>query len=423
MNKLNFDSQFQKLTYAYEEVWWKTNKAFPELDTKTSFWNKKLKEFATNRFIEDFLEYIKKFPENQQEKIQWRIEVQQLLDKFILETDIITENDKEILLDKSLIKSTKDFINEAKLFNDKMDIGDIGQALRNLWIINITQLLMCKKPEISPSIFGYSMLYPYTDNYLDDTNISLDNKKDFNDKLEKRLTGEFIKDANEHEKDVFALVSLIESQYDRKEYPEVFQSLSMIHKAQKESIKQQHKVTSFYESDILGISFKKGGASVLTDAYLVTGELNDKYKEFFFGYGVLLQLCDDLQDAKEDLKNNHMTMISQMATKHPLDNITNGIINFIIDLLNNASCFNGENINQLKTLIRKNCVLLVYFAIAKNKSFYSSNYYKNIKLYFPYTDKYMKKIGKKLKSKFSKLEESYNGTTVEDILLYVFDYD
>ncbi|SHH19315.1 hypothetical protein [Clostridium grantii] len=423
MNEVTFNTQFQELTYAYEEIWWSTNKQFPKLDNRTSFWDKKRKEFSTDRFIEDFLKNIKSFPENQQEKFKWRIEFQKLLNKFILEIGIISENDKEILLNKDLIKSTQDFINESKLFNEKMPMEDIGQALRNLWIINISQLLLSKKPEISPSIFGYSMLYPYTDNYLDDISISLENKKEFNNKLARRLKGELIKVNNDHEKQVFALVSMIESQYDRNEYSSIFHSLAMIHNAQRESVKQQHKKSTPYETDILGISLKKGGASVLTDAYLINGELNDKCKEFFFGYGFLLQLCDDLQDAKEDLKNGNMTMFSQIATKYPLDNITNGLINFIFDLLNNETCFKCENLEQLKTLIRKNCSLLTYFAIARNKSFYSTYYYKNIKAYFPYTDRYMNNLGKKMKNKFSKLEESYNGTKVEDILLYALDYN
>ncbi len=35
--------------------------------------------------------------------------------------------------------------------------------------------------------------------------------------------------------------------------------------------------------------------------------------EFCIGYGFLLQISDDLQDIKEDLKYNHKTIITEMA--------------------------------------------------------------------------------------------------------------
>ncbi len=418
MRKTIQETRLHDLMQKYTKIWWDIDKQFPKLDYKTSYWDKKKNEINTDRFIEDFLKSISNFPKDKKQKIEWKMEVQKLINKFILEVNIITEEDKEILFSEDLINSTKQFIKEAKTFNEKLTIEEIGQALRNLWIINIIQLLLCKKSELTSSVLGYSMLYPYTDNYLDDVNISTDDKKIFNNKLERRLKGESIKAINNHEKDVFSLVSKIESQYEREQYPQIYDSLLMIHKAQEESFKKQEKKSVPYEINILGISFEKGGTSVLTDAYMANGTLTNECVEFFFGYGVLLQLCDDLQDAKEDLKNSHMTIISQIATKYPLDSITNALINFTCDLLDKMECFEIENINEVKALIKKNCVLLIYFSISKNELFYSDFYYRRIKEYFPYTARYMNKLNKKIKAKFSKLEKSYNGIKVEDIILY-----
>jgi hypothetical protein len=421
MQKENFETQFKNMLNTYTQIWWSTNKSFPNLAVKTSYWIKRKNEKTIEIFIKDFLKYIRDFPKNESDKVKWKTQVQKLLNKFIQESSIITESDKNILFNEDLINSTKLFIKEAKEFNEKLTAEDIGQALRNLWILNIIQLLLSKKSECTPSTFGYSMLYPYTDNYLDDVNISREDKKKFNTRLAKRLKGESLDSINDHENDIFTLISKIESQYKREEYPDIFYSLSMIQRAQQESILQQGKKTSPYETDILGISFKKGGASVLADAYIANGTLSNEYADFFFGYGILLQLCDDLQDAKEDLKNCTMTVFSQLTSKYPLDNITNSLINFTCDLLDNANYFKASNINELKELIRKNCILLIYFAIAKNKSFYSSPYYKEIKAYLPYTPSYMNNLHKKLKGKFSKLDESYNDTKVEDILLYALE--
>ena len=51
--------------------------------------------------------------------------------------------------------------------------------------------------------------------------------------------------------------------------------------------------------EIIKISFKKGGLSVLTDAYLIKGTLSLDEIIGAFGLGIALQLIDDLQDVKQ----------------------------------------------------------------------------------------------------------------------------
>ncbi|GAA0179386.1 hypothetical protein SH2C18_22650 [Clostridium sediminicola] len=420
MIKSSINNQCKIFLEQYKEMWWETDKNFHELGLKTGYWYKKKKERETEKFIKTFIEYIEKFPAGPKEKIIWKEKVNTLITNFVNSSNIIDKKHKDILFSKELMKSTEEFVNEARSFNDSMAMEDIGQAMRNVWIMNIIQLLLNKKVEFTPAMFGYSMLYPYTDNYLDDNNISMECKKNFNSRFEVRLKGEKISPENEYEIDIFNLVSRIESQYERKEYSEVFQSLLLIHNAQRKSIIQQDKKSVPYEKDILGISFEKGGSSVLADGYLVNGNLSKKNAFFFFGYGILLQICDDLQDAKEDYDNNHMTIISQIATKYPLDSITNSLINFTLKLTDDMKEFSGDNIDVLKDIIRKNCILLIYFAIAKNKKFYSGCYYNEIKNYFPYTPRFMNGFYKRLKKKYSRLKDCYNGIKVEEILMYAF---
>ncbi|HAG42158.1 MAG TPA: hypothetical protein DCL31_00580 [Clostridium sp.] len=268
-------------------------------------------------------------------------------------SSLINNEDKEILFSRELLKGTEDFINAAKTFDSNISIEDIGQAMRNVWIMNILQMLFEMKVAFTDSIFGYSMLYPYTDNYLDNPQISKEEKVNTNERLEKRLKGELIEPNNEYEKRVFDLVSKIENTFARETYPEVFQSLIYIYNGQVKSMIQQGKRTSPYETDILGISIEKGGSSVLADGYLVKGKLSYEEARFCYGYGILLQICDDLQDATEDLESNHMTIISQLAEKWDLDNITNGLINFTINLIDGVECFQCKNIKEIKQLIKK----------------------------------------------------------------------
>ncbi len=60
-----------------------------------------------------------------------------------------------------------------KAFDPTMSDESVFQALRNLWVIHNLQLFLEGKIALSPAGFGYSMLYPWTDNYLDNPQIAV----------------------------------------------------------------------------------------------------------------------------------------------------------------------------------------------------------------------------------------------------------
>jgi hypothetical protein len=67
---------------------------------------------------------------------------------------------------------SKNFFYKARDFGQELTPENIYQGLRNVWIMNGLQLMMNLPVEITPSVFAYSMIYPYSDNLLDDPNIS-----------------------------------------------------------------------------------------------------------------------------------------------------------------------------------------------------------------------------------------------------------
>ena len=95
----------------------------------------------------------------------------------------------------------------------------------------------------------------------------------FNHRFQRRLQGEDVRPANAYEATISQLVGMIESQWDRARYPQVYESLLAIHAAQARSLGLVAPGASPYELDVLGISFEKGGTSVLADGYLVAGWL------------------------------------------------------------------------------------------------------------------------------------------------------
>jgi len=387
------------------EQWWKSDRNFNLDMKKYTKEEKKNKEKNLDKYIDLIIKKLNEFPEEDTKKEKWENEFNYIIDSFIeseketFKLGIINKGIKE-----DFFNSTKSFIREAKKFNKSLSYMDIGQAMRNVWIVNILQAAFGEKVRLSKAIFGYSMLYPYTDNYLDNTDINNIEKKNFNNNLKRRLKGEIIKVENYYEESVYKLVSKIEEDFERDNYCELYEALLSIHEGQIKSLKQQEVITIPYEEDILGISIEKGGASVLVDGFLTKGKINKEEISFCIFYGFMLQLADDLQDIKADIDNSHTTIMSQLAPKYNLDNIVNKLINFTVSLLEEESCFKGENIQELKELIKTNCIMLILFSVILSKEFFSAQYIKNIDEYLPFSIKYIENIKFKVRKKFKKIE-------------------
>ena len=309
---------------------------------------------------------------------------------------------------KDFFKCTEEFLESSKAFDQSLSMEDIGQALRNVWIINILQAVMGEKVRLTSAILGYSLLYPYTDNFLDDSSISREDKMEFNNRLMCRLKGERLTPFNSHEEKVYALVELIEKDFHREEYRELYLALQYINLGQIESVKQQYSPGNIFpigREELLDISLLKGGSSVLVDGYLVRGRLTHEEIDFSLGYGFMLQLGDDLQDVEEDYSNSHITLMTSDISKGSLDLMATKLINFTVSLIQNLSCADkGEEIG-LKEMIKINCIMLVLFSVVKAKGYFSSEYINSLKVHLPYSIDHIEGLREKI-SKWYKTSNS-----------------
>ncbi|HEY8890641.1 MAG TPA: hypothetical protein VIM70_10330 [Clostridium sp.] len=418
MDNLILSNIVEKFKEKNIKSWWNTDKCFPTLKVEISFKEKILQEKHMNKFLNDLFFHLKKCPKNENEQADWRNILWSMIKTFGHSCGF-TEEEINGDFSKSLPSITHTFICDVKEFDNSITLDKMVQALRNVWIMNILQVLFDIKVECTPSVFAYSMLYPYTDNYLDSTEISFEEKKAINERFKLRLEGKQIKGSNPYEEGLFKLVSIIESQYPRDCYREIYEGLLCIHAAQCKSLIQQKGMRSPYEMDILGISTEKGGTSVLADAYLVHGGMNDAQADFIFAYGTLLQFCDDLQDAKEDLKNGHMTIFSQTSEKWNLDSITNALFDFSNKIMDLDDGFISKE-SQMKNFLKKNLVSLIFEAISQNYNLYSKEYIKNIEKYYSFRMSYTRKLYKKIKNNYSNFE-SIHGFSIDDVLLIATD--
>ncbi|KPI50839.1 flagellar protein FliS [Clostridioides difficile] len=379
-----------------EDTW---NNSSVELSENIETYSKnsqKKSEKELDKLIDTLSTHLKKYPSDFVLRRMW-VKKGEVFLQNTLEKDNIFKLEKMDVEDrKKFLGITKQFIRDARKFDDDLPISDIMQAMRNVWISNALQLLFDKEVYYSKANFAYSMLYPYTDNYLDNTNINETDKVLFNSWLEKRLLGEQIKPNNYHESKVSQMIDYIESVYPREKFKEVYESLLLIFKSQVKSLKQQDRKSNLCKEELLSISIEKGGSSVLVDGHLISGLMTKEEIEFCIGYGFLLQVSDDLQDIKEDLKFNHETVMTETIKNGTLDKITNKLINFTIELIDGFK-INNKN-ESVITMIKNDCLMLILFSVVYNAEFFSKEYIKEIEKFIPYTISYSLEIKEKFKN-------------------------
>jgi hypothetical protein len=259
-------------------------------------------------------------------------------------------------------------------FDPNLSMADTFQACRNTWIACGSQALLGQPMELTPSILAYSLLYPYSDNYLDQPELPVAEKFLFSERFHQRLLGRQLPVRNPRETAIWTMVQLIEEQYPRPLFPQVYDCLLGIHQAQEQSIAQlaggglEKACDSL---DVLRISCAKGGSSVVADACLAHPWLTAEESRFAFDWGVLLQLGDDLQDVREDLRRGSVTLFTRAAAEgKPLDSLVVQLFNFSEQVASRMDRLpNGAP--SLKNLLRISWRLLILMAVAESQTFFS----------------------------------------------------
>jgi len=346
---------------------------------KTSYLRKILNEKEIQKLLDSLISKIKSYKNINPYELS--IKDSEEIKKIIISHLLVFDKGKyffdkpflKFFIDKGYLDVAEDFINRAKKEDGNLSGEEIFQAMRNVWIMNSLQIIWGMSLDLTPSIYAYSMLYPYTDNLLDNKDLDLQEKSRFNHILTKTLKGEKQISSNDHENRVFALIQDIESQYNREDFTQVYDSILFIQEAQIESLKQDQN-TTMTEDDILPISFFKGGSSVLADAFLVKGNLSKEEMEFSFEYGAFLQLLDDLQDTIEDKVEGHQTIFS-INDKVILDKNIHKLISYIFEV-NTPNSGDSQAMVFMKEVIGSCSLIMVMDAVGRNhscrkKSFFS----------------------------------------------------
>ena len=259
----------------------------------------------------------------------------------------------------------------ARDFDPALKPTDIYQAARNAITFHCLQQLLGVPVRPTPSSTAYSLLYPYTDNYLDNQSLGMASKLAFGDRLAQRLRGDSVRPATSHERRIFKLVEMIEGEHRRSERPRVFDSLLAIHAAQQNSLVLLHRGFGLATNQIVDISIEKGGTSVLADGYLTTGDLTAEQAECVYGLGVFLQLRDDLEDVTDDIKNGQQTVFSSLSVGQRLDEPTARALAIGSAVIDRLDCFPCPAASSLCDLMRRSLRLTITDAAASSAKRYS----------------------------------------------------
>lgn len=286
----------------------------------------------------------------------------------------LDEQQLRLLLHGGLSSIGTELARQARRFDPDVRLTDVLQASRNAWTACGLQMLFGLKMRLTPSIFAYSMLYPYSDNYMDDPAIGGTEKRGFSTRFGQRLAGADVLPSNERESAIWRLVALIEGEYPRSQYPQVFSSLGMIQRAQEQSLLLIRNGVGPHAVDIERLSFAKGGTSVLADAYLAAGTLEPAQARFAFHWGVLLQLADDLQDVEEDRLAGVRTVFTRDAESTTLDESTSRTLAFAQWVMRLIDQLPAKEVGVLAGLIRRSSLSLIVRSVGEAGPLYSAGF-------------------------------------------------
>ena len=380
------------------DAWRSTPSRLPALGPEISRWRQWRHAAATSRLIDEIALRIDEHPEHTTEQPAWRDGLRTTLQDFGERHFGWPDGYRRLLFGDAFYESSVAFARQARAFDPSLRLEDLWQAMRNVWIGNNLQMLFDVPVSLTQGLFAYSMLYPVTDNVLDAPDRSRFEKRAFNDRFGLRLQGHGMTARNTWESNAFALVDQIEAEFPRRCYPDVWESILAIHRGQVDSLRQHGR--RLPESELCEISFAKGGASVLADLYLIVGEPSSVQERFAFGYGVFLQLLDDLQDATIDRIAGHHTLFTLASESGAVDELTARLMHFIDVILDRERAGANAATRDCLDLIRRNCHCMLAAVMSAQPAMFSRRFRRSVERQWPLSFRAMRRLRRRAQQRF-----------------------
>lgn len=317
-----------------------------------------------------------------------------------LEADLMELLEKEKILSlynwmdrqqlEAFKREAKHFTNSVRAFDESLRPAQIWQTLRNYFIYAMILDMQGKEQHAGDPILAYSLLYPYTDNYIDDARITRQDKERYNRMIASKLKDEAVTPHNALEEKTCRLLDMILTAYEGSARKKITETLLTLLEAQNNSIRQQK--TPLTEAQILEISIRKGSTSVLADYLFAATDWREYEENFYLKFGFLLQLVDDLQDIEEDRNAGSQTLMTGAESRQQLEQYTNRLLWFSWHVIRDFEPVNPG----LKGFVLKHCVEISLLTAAANQQFFSREYLKALETYLPFSLDFLKKMKKQM---------------------------
>lgn len=338
---------------------------------------KKKNEAQLRTVIKQIRQQMQLFPSALEQRKKWRQAFGESIKKGLSQDTIFGIGMLEEKVRFRVLESIQIFISKTRAFDDKIEMEDIAQAMSNFLVYVMMAELEGAEDYVQNAVWSYSLLYPYTDNILDDVTISSKEKMEFNERLYQRIQGREEKGYNQKEEKINACITYIEEKYNREQYPEIYNSILLIFQAQVESLRMQKELLG--EEESLDISIFKGASSVLVNACMIDGRFGENRENnirLATKLGYFLQLADDLRDMKTDIESQHQTLFTIFINQGNVEHLTNNMFEYI-DFI-----FEGiEGKTEIAEFIKKQCRILMINSMIHNKEYFSKEYIDRIEEY------------------------------------------
>jgi hypothetical protein len=372
-----------------KEIWNGTDNHFPEFLIQYSSKIKSDNEVYIKSIADKIQKQFNCFPRLPLRRKRWKRKTKNMFHNFFCDETMIGIHQS---MDEDTINNLEEeltlFLKQVRVFAPEISFYDIGQAIRNYIVYIMFKEMNGLKTGFSMSAFSYSMLYPVTDNYIDNRDYTDRDKKDYNQIIRDKIAGNQVNPKSIHQRKTCELLQTIENEYPREKDLTIFNLLHIMLEAQVDSLKQQKNDIKLSESERQDISLYKGGVSVLIDRYLINKELTPDDIMFYLGFGYFLQLVDDLQDIKEDSVHGNQTLFTLDTTSTHVEATVNRLIHFVYNL---TKSYQADN-TFFKNFILPNCYQLIFSSINRSKEFFSPEYLMNMEKFLPVTYQYYENI-------------------------------
>ncbi|MDD3141687.1 MAG: hypothetical protein PHX08_22360, partial [Lachnospiraceae bacterium] len=179
-------NQLKKL----KQQWISTSTDFPEFLAPFSATIKAENEDYMQSASATIQKQIKRYPRIPFCRNGWKNKTYDIINTVLANEPVLGIH--QVMSEKSINhfqEELKIFLCQVRTFAPELGFPEIGQALRNYIVYVMFKEITKTTSGFSMAAFGYSMLYPFTDNFIDSADTSEDEKQKYNQIIQDKLEG------------------------------------------------------------------------------------------------------------------------------------------------------------------------------------------------------------------------------------------